>query len=67
MAREKKTKTEITGENFMNFSARELFDEIQYLRNQTDIATLKKDNKALRQKFTRILNILSDKNTPTEE
>lgn len=53
-------KTEITSDNYFEFSAKELFEEIEKLRGKMD-PEIKKENKALKKKLTHISKIANYK------
>lgn len=58
----RQAKMEITADNYMNFSARDLFNEIEKLRNQPAMQQLKRENTELKKTLTRIKNLIFKKN-----
>ena len=57
----RKRRDEITAENYMEFSAKELFLEIEKLRNMPDTSQLRKQNTVLKRKLTNIAKIAGNK------
>lgn len=62
----RQAKMEITADNYMDFSARDLYNEIERLRNQPGMQKLKKENTELKKTLTRIKNLVYRKDE-TEE
>lgn len=57
----RQAKMEITADNYMDFSARDLYNEIERLRNQPGMQELKRENTNLKRNLSRIAKLTSVK------
>lgn len=62
----RKPQIEITADNYMEFSAKDLYKEIENLRKQ-DVGALKAEIKILKMKLTRIGNIANPQESKVSE
>lgn len=53
----RQAKMEITADNYMDFSARDLYNEIEKLRNQPGMQELRRENINLKRNMTRIAKL----------
>lgn len=64
---QRKVGSEITSENYMEFSAKELYQEIERLRNQPSLKELRTENINLKRNMTRIFNLAKGYNKLSAE